>query len=105
MRKIIEANTTDNSDLKAEKDAKRDRNTKVLTGLAAYSILHNSSKNRDRQKLMNDIMYYLRKLINLAKKVQNLSEGVDEDDIKLTDEFTKLKSEIDELEGFVKEKP
>lgn len=103
MRKIIEA-SIDKQDLKNEKDAKRDKNTKALAGLAALSILSHSSKDRNRRKLMNDIMYYLRKLINLAKQVQSLSEGVEDDTLEEELlEFEKLKSEIDEFEESLKE--
>ena len=110
MRKIIEASTdskVNRQDIKNEKDAKKERNTKALAGLAALTLLSNTSKNRDRRKLLNDIMYYLRKLINLAKQVQSLSEGTvdpntDED---LVHKFNDLKAEIDELEGFIEEKP
>ena len=110
MRKIIEASTdskVNRQDIKNEKDAKKERNTKALAGLAALTLLSTTSKNRDRRKLLNDIMYYLRKLINLAKQVQSLSEGTvdpntDED---LVHKFNDLKAEIDELEGFIEEKP
>ena len=99
MRKIIEAN--DKQDVKSVKDANRQK--AGLIGLSALALVSKSSKDRDRRKLMNDIMYYLRKLLNLAKKVQSLSEGV-EDDEELYNKFDQLKSEIDELEGFIKEK-
>jgi hypothetical protein len=104
MRKIIEA-SIDKQDEKNEKDAKRDRNLKAAAGLATLSLLNQSSSKRERQKLMNDIMYYLRKLINLAKRVQNLSESVGD---SLSDkdllEFEDLKSEIEDLESSIKEK-
>lgn len=106
MRKIIEA-SIDKQGEKNEKDARRDKNSKTLASLAAISLLGRSSNKKERQKLLNDIMYYLRKLINLAKKVQNLSEGVETEhptDEELS-EFEKIKSEINELEELLKEKP
>ena len=98
MRKVIEADL----DMKKEKEAERSR--KSLAGLAAISLLDKSSNKRNRQKLLNDIMYYLRKLINLAKQVQNLSEGVNDFPDEDLTEFEKIKSEIDKLEETLKEK-
>lgn len=98
MRKVIEADL----DMKKEKEAERSR--KSLAGLAAMSLLDKSSNKRNRQKLLNDIMYYLRKLINLAKQVQNLSEGVNDIPDEDLTEFEKIKSEIDKLEETLKEK-
>lgn len=51
-----------------------------------------------KKKLMNDIMYYLRKLIKLGRRLQNLQirEGVE--DTSIMEEFEGLAKEVDELE-------
>lgn len=58
-----------------------------------------SPKSIVNKKILNDIMFYLRKLIKLARHAQSISikEGI-EIDSHILDEFEQLKKEIDSLE-------
>jgi hypothetical protein len=59
------------------------------------------SKNVMNKKIMNDIMYYLRKLVKLARRAQTMTlrEGVDD---SIESELNSLINEIDELEKSMK---
>ena len=58
-----------------------------------------SPKSILTKKILNDIMFYLRKLIKLARHAQSISikEGA-EIDSDILEEFEQLKAEIDSLE-------
>lgn len=57
-----------------------------------------SLKKAKNRRLMNDILYYLRKLLRLAKQAQQLQllEGVEYDSV--TEELDIIKEEIDRIE-------
>jgi hypothetical protein len=59
------------------------------------------SKNVMNKKIMNDIMYYLRKLVKLARRAQTMTlrEGVDD---SIESELNSLINEIDELDKSMK---
>lgn len=60
------------------------------------------SRNMMNRKIMNDIMYYLRKLIKLARRAQTLSirEGTDisEEESKILEELEYIENDIKDLE-------
>lgn len=51
-----------------------------------------------KKKIVNDIMYYLRRLIKLGRRLQTLQirEGVE--DTSVYEEFERLAKEVDDLE-------
>lgn len=57
------------------------------------------SKNMMHKKIMNDILYYIRRLLKLARQAQSLgvSEGVD------IDELNSISEEIDKIEKSLEE--
>lgn len=69
---------------------------KIDVNEAPFGIsLGNKLANR---KIMNDIMYYLRRLLKLARVAQSnmLREGTD---IELLNELDRIKEEVDRLES------
>lgn len=56
------------------------------------------SKNMMNRKLMNDIMFYLRKLVKLARRAQSLSLKEGFEDKSISEEFSSICKEIDDLE-------
>ena len=61
------------------------------------------TNGRNKTQVMNDIMYYLRKLFKLARRASalNLSEGKEIEDMSDIDkEFIALKEEIEKTMGF-----
>ena len=61
------------------------------------SIVHAGADSM-KKKLMNDIMYYLRKLIKLGRRLQNLQIRESVEDTSIMEEFERLAKEVDELE-------
>ena len=68
-----------------------------ITGQVVKSVL--DTKIKARKKAMNDILYYLRRLMKLARTVQQLSvlEGVESCDM-VQEELDRIGKRIDELE-------
>ena len=63
------------------------------------------SHNLMNKKVMNDIMYYLRKLIKLARRAQTLSlrEGVNiYEDSDIQEELKNMRDVISEIESTLK---
>ena len=58
------------------------------------------SSNRNQARVMKDIMYYLRKLLQLARKASAMSLAESFEVESIEDEFMKLKEEID-CSGFI----
>lgn len=66
---------------------------------AALKGAVNSVRIGARKKIMNDIMYYLRKLLKLARKAQTIGEGVEDlENQKIIEELEFIKSGIKEIE-------
>lgn len=53
-------------------------------------------KSKQRLKLMNDILYLVRRLTKLARRVKAISENVDED---FSGELQEIREEIEKLEN------
>lgn len=68
-----------------------------ITGQVVKSVL--DTKIKARKKAMNDILYYLRRLMKLARTVQQLSvlESVESCDM-VQEELDRIGKRIDELE-------
>ena len=68
-----------------------------ITGKVVKSVL--DTKIKARKKAMNDILYYLRRLMKLARTVQQLSvlESVESCDM-VQEELDRIGKRIDELE-------
>lgn len=68
-----------------------------ITGRVVKSVL--DTKIKARKKAMNDILYYLRRLMKLARTVQQLSvlESVESCDM-VQEELDRIGKRIDELE-------
>ena len=68
-----------------------------ITGRVVKSVL--DTKIKARKKAMNDILYYLRRLMKLARTVQQLSilESVESCDM-VQEELDRIGNRIDELE-------
>lgn len=64
----------------------------ISEGLLSSS---SSIKSRQRVKIMNEILYLIRKLTKLARRAQTISESCDED---LSKELAEIEEAIKELE-------
>lgn len=73
-----------------------------ITGRVVKSVL--DTKIKARKKAMNDILYYLRRLMKLARTVQQLSvlESVESCDM-VQEELDRIGKRIDELEKSLRE--
>ena len=58
---------------------------------------NSSLKAHQRVKMMNDILFLLRRLTKLARRVKSISEGVDVDEIEK--EIQEVKEQIKSIES------
>jgi hypothetical protein len=73
----------------------------ISTSALSTSILQAGSASM-RRKLMNDIMYYLRRLIKMGRSLQTLQIRESVEDTSIQEQFEQLAKEVDELEESIK---